>query len=109
MCDLFGCFKSAEREAKRLHARIKKLDFKLAIGNWPGLPDQLVQTLFGHRADALFIDIKSMSGAWRPSIDQHPKLDGRSRCRGTHDEVKVARVKAVDDAAVRLVQFNGVA
>src|SRR6476646_5210594 len=43
---------SAECEAKSLHARIKKLDFKLTIGNWTGLPDQLVQTLFGHRADA---------------------------------------------------------
>jgi hypothetical protein len=30
---------SAEREAICLHARIKKLDFKLAIGNWSGLPD----------------------------------------------------------------------
>ena len=99
-----GCCTSAEREAKSLHARIKKLDFKVAIGNWSGLPDQLVQTLCGHRADALFVNVKSVSGAWRPSIDQHTKLDGRSWCRRAHDEMKVARVKAIGDAAVRLVQ-----
>jgi hypothetical protein len=69
---------SAECEAKSLHARIKKLDFKLAIGNWTGLPDQLVQTLFDHRADALFVNIKSVRRAWRLSIDQHTKFYGRS-------------------------------
>ena len=52
---------SAEREAKSLHARIKKLDFKLTIGNWTGLPDQLVQALFGHRADALFVNVNSVT------------------------------------------------
>jgi len=69
---------SAECEAKSLHARIKKLDFKLTIGNWTGLPDQLVQTLFDHRADALFVNIKSVRRAWRLSIDQHTKFYGRS-------------------------------
>src|SRR6185503_3464417 len=48
---------SAEREAKSLDARLEKLDFKLAISDWSGLPDQLVQTLLGHRADTLLIDI----------------------------------------------------
>src|SRR4249919_3445159 len=92
-----GCCTSAEREAKSLHTRIKKLDFKLAIGNWSGLPDQLVQTLFGHRANALFIDIKSMRRAGRLSIDQHAKFYGRSWRRRAHDEMKIAGVKAVRD------------
>ena len=100
---------SAECEAKSLHARIKKLDFKLTIGNWTGLPDQLVQTLFGHRADALFVNVKSVRRAWRLSIDQHTKFYGRSWRRGTHDEMKVPRMKAVCDATVGLVQFDGVA
>jgi hypothetical protein len=59
---------SAEREAKNLYARIKKLDFKLTIGNWTGLPDELVQTLFGHRAAALFVNVNSVRRAWRLSI-----------------------------------------
>jgi hypothetical protein len=100
---------SAEREAKSLHARIKKLDFKLTIGDWTGLPDQLVQTLFGHRADALFVNVNSVRRAWRLSIDQHPEFHGRSWRRGTHNEMKVARVKTVRDATVGLVQFDGVA
>ena len=67
MRDLFRHFKSAKREAKGLHARIKKFDFKLAIGNGAGLPDQLVQTLHGHRADALFVNVKSMLNVLRRS------------------------------------------
>ena len=44
---------SAERESKSLHARIEKLDLELAIGDRPGLSDQLIQPLFGHGAVAL--------------------------------------------------------
>src|SRR5262245_33896062 len=99
-----GRCKSAERKAKSLHARIKKFDFKLAIGNWSGLPDQLVQTLRGHRADALFVNVKSVSGARRLSIDQDTKFNGRSWCRRAHDEMKIARVKAIHEAPVRLIQ-----
>src|SRR5262245_41381199 len=68
-----------------------------------------MQTLRGHRADALFINVKSVSGAWRLSIDQDAKFNGRSRCRRTHDEMKIAGMKAVYEAPVRLVQFDGVA
>src|SRR5436190_751178 len=76
---------SAERKAKSLHARTKKLDFKLVIGNWSGLPDQLVQTLLGHRAGALFVNINSARHAWRLSVDQHAKFHGRSWRRWAHD------------------------
>ena len=79
------------------------------IGNGSGLPDQLVQTLLGHRTDALFVNINSVRRAWRLSIDQHAKFYGRSWRRRAHDEMKVARVKAVRDAAVGLIQFDGVA
>ena len=68
-----------------------------------------MQTLFGHRANALFIDIKSMRRAGRLSIDQHAKFYGRSWRRRAHDEMKIASVKAVRDATVRLVQFGGIA
>src|SRR5262249_25307508 len=105
----YGCCKSAEREAKSLHARLEKLDFKLAIDNRSALPDQLVQTLRGHGTDALLIDVKSVSGARRLSIDQHAKLDGRSRCRGPHDQMKIAGVEAIHEAPVRLGQFGGLA
>jgi hypothetical protein len=100
---------SPEREAKGFHAQTKKLDFKLPIGNGPCLSDQLVQSLLCHRADALLVDVKSVRGSRRLSVDQNAKFHRRSRPRRTHDEMNVARVKPVCDTAVWLVQFNGVA
>ena len=90
--------------AKSLHARIEKLDFELAIGDGLRLPDQLVQPLLGHRAVALLVDVDAVSRARRLSIDQHAKSHGRSRRCRTHDEMKIAGVKAVRDASVGLVQ-----
>src|SRR5262249_33705547 len=82
---------SAKRERKNRHARTEKLDVELAIGDGRRLPDQLVQTLFGDRAVALFVNVKAVSRAWRLSIDTHAKPHGRSwRCRA-HDEMKIAR------------------
>ena len=65
---------SAERERKSLHARTEKLDPELAIDDGSQLSDQLVQTLFGHCSIALFVNVNSMSRAWRLSIDQHANL-----------------------------------
>ena len=101
--------KSAKREAKNLNVRIQKFNFKLAIDDWSRLPDQLVQALPGHRAEALIVNIYSVCRAGRLSIDQHAKFHGRPWRRGTHDEMKVARVKAIRDATVRLIHFDGVA
>ena len=85
-----------------------------SISNWRsamgfGLSDQLVQTLFGHRAVALLVDVDAVSRARRLSIDQHAKSHGRSWRRRAHDEMKIAGVKAVRDAAVGLVQHGGIA
>src|SRR6267142_2699771 len=104
---------SAKRERKNLHARTEKLDLELAIGDGFRLSDQLVQTLFGHRALALFVNVNSVSRAWRLSIDQHAKSHRRSwRCRAqrcrAHDEMKIAGVKTIRDAAIGLVQHRGI-
>jgi hypothetical protein len=47
----------AEGERKNLHPRTEKLDLELAIGDGFRLSDQLIQTLFGHRASALFVNV----------------------------------------------------
>src|SRR5712675_1443653 len=109
---------SAKRERKNLHARIEKLDLELAIGDGFRLSDQLVQTLFGHRALALFVNVNSVSRAWRLSIDQHAKSHRRSwrcraqccrpRCCRTHDEMKIAGVKTIRDTSIGLVQRSGI-
>ena len=73
-----------------------------AMGFW--LSDQLIQPLFRHRAVALIVDISAVSSARRLSIDEHAKSHGRSsRCR-SHDEMKIAGMKAVGDPPVGLVQ-----
>src|SRR5262245_10707967 len=98
---------SAERERESLHARTEKFDFELSIGDGLRLPDQLVQPLFGHCAVALLVDVNSVRRAGRLSIDQYAKSHGRPwRCRA-HDEMQIARVKAVRDASIGLVQRGG--
>src|SRR5256885_15959587 len=97
------CRGLAERERKSLHAGIEKLDLEPSIGDRLRLSDQLIQPLLGNRAVALFVDIDSVGGARRLSIDEHAKSDGRSSLRRTHDQVKIARVKAVGDPPVGLV------
>src|ERR687885_2529487 len=101
------CHGSAKRERKSLHARREKLDLELSISDGLRLSDQLIQTLFGNRAVALFVDVDSVSSARRPSIDEHPKSHGSSsRCR-SHDQMKIAGVKAIYDPPVGLVQHGG--
>ncbi len=97
----------AERERKNLHAWTEKLDLELVIGDGFRLSDQLVQTLFGHHAVALFVNVNSVSRAWRPSIDQHAKSHGSAWGRGAHDKMKIAGVKTVRDASIGLVQHGG--
>jgi hypothetical protein len=56
---------SAERECENLHTRTEKLDLELAIRDGFRLSDQLVQALFGRRADALFVNVSSFAtAAW---------------------------------------------
>src|SRR5947209_16976891 len=85
----------AEREHKGLHACIKKLDLEVTISNVFRLPYQLIQSLVAYRAVALLVHVTAMSRAWHLPIEEHAKAHGRSpRCR-SHDEIQIARVKAV--------------
>ena len=98
---------SAERERKNLHARIEKLDLELSISDGLRLSDQLIHPLFGNRAVALVVNVNSVSSARRLSIDKHAKAHGSSSRRRSHDEMKIAGVKAVRDPPVGLVQHSG--
>jgi hypothetical protein len=69
---------STERERKRFHPGIQKLDLKLSSGDGLRLSNQLVQPLFGHRAFASPIDVKSASrDCWLP-VYEYAKPHGRS-------------------------------
>jgi|SRR6185369_8810969 hypothetical protein len=96
--------KSPERECKSLHARIEKLDLELPINDGLRLPDQLIRSLLGNRALAQGIDVDSVSGAWRFSIDEHAKAHGSAWRRRPHDYIYIAGVKAVRDSPVGLVE-----
>jgi hypothetical protein len=94
---------SAERECKGLHVRIEKLDLELSVGDGLRLPDQLVQALLRNYAVALLVDIASVGGTWRLSIDQHAKSHRGSWRFRTHDEMEIARMKTVCEASIGLV------
>jgi hypothetical protein len=49
----------AEGECKSLHARTEKLDLEPAVGDGFLLSDQLVETLPGQGAVALFVNVKA--------------------------------------------------
>ena len=98
---------SAKSERKSLHARIKKLDLELSINDGAWLSDQLIHPWLCNRAIALFVHVNSVSGARRLPIDQHAKSHGRSAHRRSHDEVKIATVKAVRDVPIGLVEYDG--
>src|ERR1700712_5092834 len=78
---------SAEREGKRLHARIEKLDLEPPIDNRLRLPDQLIHPLFGHRAVALGVDVGSVGRARRLSIEVEAEWHRRSSRRRSHHEM----------------------
>src|SRR6266545_4716749 len=104
--DRFRC-ELAEGERIGLHAPIEKLDLEQSISDGVRLSDQLIQPLFGHRAVALLVNVKSVSSAWRLSIDEHAKPHRRSsRCR-SHHQMQIAGVKAVRDPPVGRVQQRG--
>src|SRR5215204_3197567 len=101
------CRRSAERERKRLHPRIKKLDLEVSISDGLWLSDQLIQPLFGNRAVALLVNVDSVSSPRRLPIDEHAKSHGGSSRCWSHDEMKIAGLKAVRDPPVGLVQHGG--
>lgn len=107
ICPLRLTSGSAEREVKCLRARIKELDLKLAIGDWPGLPNELVWALFDDCTVALAVDVSSVSDVRRLSIEEHAISRGSSaRCRA-HHQIHITRMEAICDPPMGLVRNNG--
>jgi hypothetical protein len=67
----------------------------------------LVQPLFGSRAFASLIDVKSVRHDWWLSVYEYAKPHGRSWLSRPHDEMKVACVEAVRNPPTGLVEYNG--
>src|SRR5262245_35984022 len=94
--------RSAERAHEGLHAVIEKLEFALPIDDGFRLPDQLIETLLGDRADTLLVDVDAMTGTGRLAIDEDAKSHGCAWCGRPHDEMQVAGVKAIRNSAARI-------
>src|SRR5262245_50140182 len=98
---------SAEGETKSLNAGFEKLDLEQAIRDRLRLPDQLIEPLFANGTPPVLVDGEPARSTGRLSIDQHTKPH-RCALRGrAHDEMQVAGVKAVGDAAIGLVERRG--
>ena len=95
---------SAEREGERRHAGIEEFDLELSIDDRLRLSDQLIQPLVDNRAVAALVHVAAMSSTRRLPVNRHAETYGDALPRRSHDEVKVAGVKAVHDPAVGTVR-----
>src|SRR6266498_5484404 len=102
-----GSLRLAEGERVGLNVRIEERNLERVLSDGVTLTDELIQPLFGDRAVALVVDVNSVIGARRLSIDENLKSHRIPSRRRSHYEMKIAGVKAVRDPPVGLVQHRG--
>src|ERR1700733_11983688 len=95
---------SAERECKSLQARIEKLDLESTVRNRAALANELIETLARDSAAAVGIDVGAVIAAGNAAVDCHPKADRLAVPRRPENEMQVARMKTIDNAAIRFVE-----
>src|SRR5262249_20489391 len=97
---------SAERKAKRFDSRLDELYLELAIGDRSLLPHQLICPLARRCPSSLFVEVGSVLGTGRLSIDLHDEPHRRRTPWRTHYQVHVPGVKAIHDPAIRCVHHD---
>jgi hypothetical protein len=88
---------STKGEREGLDAGTGELDLERSIDDGPGLTNQLIQPLFGDLAGAGAVDVGAVGDPRRLSINRHAKRHRGSGPGRSHDQMKVARMKAVAD------------
>ena len=96
----------AEGETVGPRANILERDHERSFRDWSRLPNELIQAGFLDTAPSLSIDIEAMIGPGNGTIDCDAKAHGLRRVERTHDEVHVARVKPIRDAALCGIRCN---
>ena len=96
----------SEGEGKDFDTRVEKLDLEDSVHDGCCLANQLVHPGLCDRTIASIVDVDAMSRTRRLAIDVYSKTH-RACSRWSHDEMKVAGVKPVDDASIRRVQHGG--
>src|SRR5689334_8489325 len=93
-----------EREGVGAGARPEELHLEGPVGDRPGLPDELVEARLLHAPPPLRVDVEAVVGPGRGAVDRDAEADGAALGGGRQDEVEVARVEPVADAAGHVVQ-----
>src|SRR5262245_775083 len=88
-----------KREGKRFYSRIDELDLELPVHDGFRLSNQLIHPRLRNSAATLIVYINSVSRAGHVPIDEHPKTCRSSRRRRSHDQMEVAGMEAVGNAA----------
>src|ERR1035441_1184696 len=89
----------SEGEGECLDAQSEKFDPEGTIAHCAFLPDQLIEAAFGHHAEAVCVAVHAAIGARRFSIERNAEADWPSVAARRKNEVKVAGMKAINDAS----------
>src|SRR5581483_724044 len=101
--------RSAERERKDLCSRIEELHLESAIDDGLPLPDELIQPRLPDCTHPFRVDVDTVGGARRLAVDEDAEPDRRIPRRRRHDEIDVAGMEAVRDAAAPIGGYGGLA
>src|SRR5262245_39318040 len=93
-----------KREGKRFYSRISELDLELPVHDGFRLSNQLIHPRLRNSAATLIVHINSVSCAGHVPIDEHVKTCRSSRHRRSDDQMEVAGMEAVGNAAIRFLQ-----
>ncbi len=94
---------SAEGEGVCLNAGIEELDFECAVGDGAALPDELIEPLSGDDTLAVGIHIRAVVVGRPHTIDGDAKSHGLAIGRRAENQMEVAGMKFVDDAATAFI------
>ena len=88
---------SSESECEHLDTRFEELDFEGSIGDWLRLSNQLMQALFDDHAVTAAVHVDTARSArWAP-VERHSETYNSVFARWSHDQMKVAGVKAMQE------------
>jgi hypothetical protein len=89
----------SERKDIGPYPGVEELYLERPIRDWPFLPDKLIHAPVLHGSPAFGVDVDTMIGPGRCSIDLDAKANGLALDCGSQHKVKVAGMKPVGDAA----------
>ena len=94
----------AECERVRAHAGVQKFNLKCPVGNFAVLSHELIKFLASDHAAAVCVDIGPVIFARLLAVDRHAKPNGLAVGTRSENEMQIAGVKSVNDAARRRIE-----